>query len=273
MNDIRWYREGQALISEMNNSEVRPGRVAVYFLGQCGFVLKSADKTIGIDLVLEELYNSEGEKRRLFSPPFAPDAGLHLDYLLITHDHRDHLDDRTILGLLKSNPSLQVVVPKGIETYLPERLKGMVYLGKNMCIKAEGMEISAVPAPHTEYIFDDKGESIAQSYLITLGSKRFFHCGDALADEKLKAAAANFSPYVMFLPINGRDQERTNAGIIGNMTSAEAIEFAKEMRAILIPMHHDFFANNGYDIELFEKEAKEAGVSYIKPLLGLKTIL
>ncbi len=273
MNDTRWYREGRALIDEINSLEVGKGRIAIYYFGQCGFVLKSRTRTVGIDLILEELYGKNGERRRVFSPPFSPDQGLHLDYLLVTHDHRDHLDDRTIQGLKRANPSLQVVVPKGLEDCLPARLEGLVYLGKEMCIRSENLEIEAVPTPHTEYIFDERGESISQGYFITMEGKRFFHCGDALCDEKLRKAVSDFSPYIMFLPINGRDEERTKAGIIGNMTSQEAISFSIDMRAIMIPMHYDFFLNNGYDIELFKKEAEEAKAKHIEMLLGLKTIV
>ena len=47
------------------------------------------------------------------------------------------------------------------------------------------------------------------------------------------------------LPINGRDLERNEQDIVGNMNSREACWFASEIKADLtIPLHYDMIGGN-----------------------------
>lgn len=270
MNDISWHLSGKALIKEINTMVPPKGRIAIWPLGQCGFVLKYGKSAIGIDLVLSELYDKDGNRRRLFAPPFSPDAGLELTALAITHNHRDHLDIPTVSGLQQTNPGISIILPKGIEDEVRHsfyREEGVCYLADDASITAGNFTLRAIPVAHEEYIRKN-GNSISMGYAITYDEQRLFHSGDALADKGLSYYLRSFHPGLVFLPINGRDDERHSRGIIGCMSAEEAIALAKSIDALLIPMHYDFFSNNGYDIMQYKQEAEREQIRTIIPELG-----
>lgn len=268
MNDITWHTSGNVLVTQVNETEPPEGVVSIWPIGQCGFIIKSGHTAIGIDLVLSELYDSNGKPRRLFHPPFAPDAGLHLDALLVSHNHKDHLDIPTIRGIVQTNPLLKVFLPGGIKQESGQFSQPQfVYLSDYETLAMKDFTITAVPVAHESYVYKD-GSSISMGYALTTAGKRLFHSGDALADSKLRTWLLSFHPDLLFLPINGRDEERHSNGIIGNMSSEEAIALANDTKALLIPMHYDFFSNNGYDVERFKQEADEAHIPTLIPRLG-----
>lgn len=77
---------------------------------------------------------------------------------------------------------------------------------------------------------------------------RIYHSGDCLAAAPLAADVRALVPDLALLPINGRDREREDAGLVGNMNAAVAVQFAVDIGArILIPMHYDAFRVNTAD--------------------------
>jgi L-ascorbate metabolism protein UlaG (beta-lactamase superfamily) len=87
----------------------------------------------------------------------------------------------------------------------------------------------------------------------------------------LKKLAGSVPFDVVLLPINGRDEKRHRAGIIGNMDAREAAAFASKLQAkLLIPTHFDMFAGNGADLAGFVCVLKNTYplASYYLPELG-----
>ena len=97
-----------------------------------------------------------------------------------------------------------------------------------------------------EYQFDKEGGSLTLGYQISLGSRKIFHSGDTVVTRELiqKLQKAQGIDAAM-LPINGRDLERNEQDIVGNMNSREACWFASEIKADLtIPLHYDMIGGN-----------------------------
>jgi L-ascorbate 6-phosphate lactonase len=265
MNDIRWHQNGKELADKITRTKPEEGHLLIWPFGQCGFIVKCQSWTVGFDLVLTDL-----DGRRLFPPPFPPETDLGLDYLFVSHDHSDHLDKETIVGLIQENPKLHVLLPKGIEDDHKD-WKGEPYrfFSQNDEFCGADIRITAVPMAHETYKTDRNGDSKCLGYRIESGPWRIFHSGDGLVTEKLIEETKAFRPNLLFLPINGRDKERESRGIIGNMSAEEAVDFAKLFPScMMIPMHHDLFAGNGYDIESFARHAQEQKQRYLIPHLG-----
>ena len=276
MNDIRWHKSGQSLITEISEEQVPENTCCIWPLGQCGFVLKTADAVIGTDLVLSHLYDAEGISPRLYPPPFAPDAGLKLSLLLVSHNHSDHLDVPTIEGLLKTNPDLKVVIPAAVKNEVTLSDDRIIYLKQDTPAAIPGGSVTGIATAHDVYRYDEEGSSFSLGYVIRQKGITLFHSGDALSDRLLLQNVVHAHPDVVFLPINGRDAVRTNAGIIGNMTMEEAVLLAQQVSPeVFIPMHHDMFANNGFDIDICRKYAEKTipDIKTIIPLLGQKIVL
>src|SRR5258708_35909748 len=78
------------------------------WLGQAGFLLRSASSALAIDPFLSE------HELRLYPPPPVEVLGGRLDYLLVTHVHLDHLAVLLLPVLVEAFPMLTIVVPSPV---------------------------------------------------------------------------------------------------------------------------------------------------------------
>ena len=92
-----WYRCGQALLDQIAATHLPPEQLAVWYVGQCGFIFKFRETVVCIDAVLSDLVGEHGSRRH-YAPPFAPEA-LDADLVLCTHGHADHMAKDTLKGL------------------------------------------------------------------------------------------------------------------------------------------------------------------------------
>ena len=68
-----WHRSGQALLNEISSTRLPASQLAVWSIGQCGFIFKYEDTVVCIDPVLSDLTGPSGS-RRCYPAPFAPEA-------------------------------------------------------------------------------------------------------------------------------------------------------------------------------------------------------
>jgi L-ascorbate metabolism protein UlaG (beta-lactamase superfamily) len=119
------------------------------------------------------------------------------DLILITHEHRDHLDAK-VVELLRQ-PSTRVLLNQAGASQVPG---GIVM--KNGEMKTEdGLQIEAVPAYNLVHLrpggepFHPKGDG--NGYIITFGGKRVYVAGDTENTPEMKALK-NID--IAFLPMN-----------------------------------------------------------------------
>ena len=77
---------GTALITEINAKEVPPSSLAIWWLGQQGYVIKGGSAVIYVDAFLSE------HPRRLVPPLMKPQEVTNATFICGTHDHTDHID-------------------------------------------------------------------------------------------------------------------------------------------------------------------------------------
>lgn len=255
MNNLTWFNKGNDLSREIRETVPPENTLLIWHLGQCGFVLKTVSHTIGMDLILMELFNEKGEPKRMFPPPFPPETDLGLDFLLVSHDHSDHYNRESVKGILKANSKAKLIISKAIEK---ESKENLIAARQNETIHIDSNNsIIVLEVPHEEYIYKD-GTSISMGFILKLGTFSLFFAGDTIVDEKLIEKLNKHMPYdILFLPINGRDEKRHREGIIGNMREREALSLSGILNhPTLIPMHYNLFSYNNYDIEVFKKIAE-----------------
>jgi L-ascorbate metabolism protein UlaG (beta-lactamase superfamily) len=119
------------------------------------------------------------------------------DLILITHEHRDHLDPQAVAMLRK--PETQIVSNQAAAG----QVKGAVVLKNGEKKTVAGLQIEAVPAYNLVHKrdsgepFHPKGRD--NGYVITFGEKRVYVAGDTENTPEMKALA-NID--IAFLPMN-----------------------------------------------------------------------
>jgi L-ascorbate metabolism protein UlaG (beta-lactamase superfamily) len=250
--------------------------LAIHYLGQVGFLLRRRDLTVVIDPYLSNpAQSADSIWVRNYPPPVQPQALRDIDLVLCTHDHGDHTDPASLLGILSSSPRCRFAGPK-ISAREMERAgipkSQITALNEGAGLTLPDLAVEPIAAAHEDYETDPEGYHRFLGYLLHWGGLTIYHAGDALVTLELKAAVGRYPIEIGFLPINGRSEERRKLDIVGNMNAAEAIAFSAQLAGqkgfrLLVPTHYDLFPINGADISDFAAIWEKAP----EPKPGIKT--
>ncbi|MHC4534657.1 MAG: MBL fold metallo-hydrolase [Planctomycetota bacterium] len=260
-----------ALISEINKTQVKPGSLQIWWIGQEGFIFKSGGQIIYIDPYLstyaEKITRGKpNEHVRIKPAPMKPEDVNHADIVLCSHDHADHIDPEGIPIIAAQSPQAHFVVPEcametmqdfGIDDERIHTMKGDDELD------LKETQIYAVPAKHEEFDKHPQKGYPYLSYVVNIDGISLFHSGDTIPYDGQVERLNEHRIDLAFLPINGRDEIRHKFDLEGNFTCEEAIRFALDINAgLTIPMHYDMFAINTADINEFRRTADEHNLRY-----------
>lgn len=239
---------GAALIDRIERLAVPPGQLALWSLGQSGFVIKGGDTIAYIDPYLSDSVAAAGGPSRRFPIPIEPGAIRHADVVFATHEHMDHADGPTLGPLMAASPQAtlitsaqgrEVAVQAGIAAgrVIVPRLGEPAALG--------GLSYTAVPAAHYGYEVDEAGHARWMGFLISCNGVTLYHAGDTVLFPELLAALDGRRIDLALLPINGRDYFREQQRLLGNLWPREAVDLAAAIGArVLIGCHNDLFESN-----------------------------
>lgn len=217
------------------------GELAVFFIGQAGFVFKTPDNTlIAIDLYLSDCCERIFGFKRLIPKLIAPDE-LVFDAVITTHAHYDHFDIDAMPGLMSHPKTVLYTSLEGVKEseklpISPDRVK---LLSTGTVCDINDLRIKAVYCDHGEMAPDAVG------ILLSYGDKSVYITGDTSykPDEILKYVPQSID--IMIVPINGA---------FGNMNEHEAVLLTKALSPkVVIPCHYGNFAEHGGDPKLFIK--------------------
>jgi L-ascorbate metabolism protein UlaG (beta-lactamase superfamily) len=228
-------------------SETVSGSWRATWLGQAGLRLETGESCLVVDP-----WVSPHEHRLVPQPPLELVAE-GVDWLLVTHEHLDHLDLPFVPVLLDRSPAARVVLPVPVA----ELVEGLVPSSRLLPVlpgdrvDLDGLELNVVPAFHglgPEDGYSDGsalgGRARFVGYVVG-NERRVYLAGDTIVTDELEQALAPLEVEFAFLPINGRDAERESRGIVGNMDATEAVELALAIGARqLVPIHWDAVAGN-----------------------------
>ncbi|MGK2914280.1 MAG: MBL fold metallo-hydrolase [Porticoccaceae bacterium] len=150
-------------------------RDALTWIGHASFLIQLGGKSALIDPVLSQALG--GVVKRNMAPGLNWPALPSIDVVLVTHNHRDHMDMPT-LNKLGADPVY--VVPQGLGRYFERAgLRRVVEMGWWEQRDIEGLNITFVPAEHwSRRGLFDVNDSWWGGYVIERGGLRVYHSGD-----------------------------------------------------------------------------------------------
>lgn len=229
--------------------DLLPDEAGLWWLGQAGYIIRSAGLTVVIDAYLSDAVGrGSPEFSRQYPPPMAADD-LEADIYIITHDHLDHLDPDTIASFRKKADT-RFIAPRLAAQKLPALgvpAEQIIVLNAGETWRTEGIEVTGVFAlPTGTDVLDTTG------YRITFTNGRsVYHTSDTQFHPIVLAAAPK-SPEVMLVPINGK---------WNNPGPEQAAEFARSVQPkFVLPNHYDMMALNAENPAVFKWFCEQQGM-------------
>jgi L-ascorbate metabolism protein UlaG (beta-lactamase superfamily) len=252
--------------------------VDAHWLGQAGFLLDGPESRVVVDAYLsdslaEKYRGTRFPHVRMEAAPIAPGELRDVDLVLCTHAHTDHLDPGTLGPLAAANPRCRFVVPApaaatAIERGVPADRLVPAEAGVRLDI-SPGLSVEPVPAAHEGLETDEAGRHRFLGYVVRFrgrsgGEFSVYHSGDCVPWPGLVETIRGLGIDLALLPVNGRDAERTAAGILGNFTLDEAVALARACGGDRGPLrcvghHFGLFDFNTVDEARAERRLDELG--------------
>jgi N-acyl-phosphatidylethanolamine-hydrolysing phospholipase D len=180
--------------------------------------------------------------RRYTPPGIALNDLPPIDFVLISHDHYDHLDEPTVRRLARTFDPL-FIVPKGIKAWLADRdITRAVELDWGESVVVKGLTVVCTPAQHGGgRTAIDQGRRLWSSWAV-LGSKRFYFGGDTGYYRHFKQTGDALGPFdLAALPIGSYTPREIAKPV--HISPEEAIQAALDLRAAhFVGVHWGTFA-------------------------------
>ncbi|WPO96956.1 MULTISPECIES: MBL fold metallo-hydrolase [unclassified Pseudescherichia] len=192
----RWQKERRAaglphppeggydtfLQQRWQRAEIGGSGDGVWWLGHASMLLRLD----GCYLLADPLFFNRASPVRFTGPQRKSPAPLNvndlpaLDAILISHNHYDHLDTRTIRALLKRFPDVTLFVPLGLGRWCRRHgVRHVVELDWWQSFTFQGMTLSAVPAQHWSMRTPwDRDRSLWCGWVVESRAHRFWFAGD-----------------------------------------------------------------------------------------------
>jgi L-ascorbate 6-phosphate lactonase len=228
-------------IEDQNEIQVQPDCVGLSWTGQAGFAFKDAHGMIyHVDPYLSNACSRFIGYHRIIPTPIKA-KDVKVNFVLFTHEHKDHLDPDSIPDIAKVNPSAVFVGPSSCISVLlgmgisPERL---ITINRGESQKIGNMQVLAVMAFHTD---DSVG------YVLNFNGLQIYITGDTTYSEDL-IAVSDMKLDLMMPCINGR---------LGCMNIPDAARLTSHIQpAYAVPMHIGMFKENTANPEEYIRQVE-----------------
>ena len=234
-----------------NNFSTIPSEFAVYWLGHSNVIFELSGKRI----IVDPTFSNAGPipfivKRYVKSPLNIRDLP-HFDYVLITHNHYDHLERKAIKAL-NQQVNTTFIVPLGLSTTLigwGVKKEKIVEIGWGQSVAFDDLIFNGEPAIHfSGRWLNDSGKTLWNSYVIQVKAnnnsdnnaikRQIFCAGDGGYGTQIDYIAKKYGKYGNF-DITTIEIDAWNTGWpYVHMFTREALEIAGKLKVkYLLPVH------------------------------------
>lgn len=267
---IEPFLKDAAFLADLARPAESDDELAVWWLGQSGFLVRHAGSLLLLDPYLSDSLTTKYAATdkphvRMTERVIAPEVLRDLAVVTCSHNHTDHLDADTLGAIFQNNPQAQFVIPEANRRFVAERLgceeAWPIGLDDGQVTTVAGWTFTGIAAAHNELQTDSAGRHHFLGYVIRRGPWTLYHSGDTLLYPGLADTLVEHAVDVAFLPINGNKPERR---VAGNLDGREAAQLAFDIGArVVIPHHFEMFEFNTADPRtLFIPECERLGQPY-----------
>jgi L-ascorbate metabolism protein UlaG (beta-lactamase superfamily) len=179
--------------------------------------------------------------KRMLPPGIPPQYLPRIDAILISHNHRDHMDERSLRLLKDYNPL--ILVPHGTKKWFEKKDFKNVreydwHEQESFSLRGIPFSFSFLPAKHwscrTPF---DLNKSVWGSWMIEYNNKKIYFAGDSGASPLFKEIGQEYGPIDIALMPLGPSEPRALMKAT-HMSSEEAVDTFIDLNARhFIPMH------------------------------------
>lgn len=245
------------------------------WLGHSSILMSINNKVILIDPIFASSASPFSWLIKRYQPPVFKMKELpKIDFILISHDHYDHLDMKTI-KFFKKNKNIIFIVPLGVGSHLTKwgvpnsRIIEMDWWDTKTI---KGVKFICTPAQHFSGRkgFIETQKSLWASWVVKSGNRSFYFSGDSGYSKHYKQIGDKYGPMEVVFMDSG--QYNTRWKEVHNMPDEVIKGFVDLKGENLIPIHWGMFTlamHNWFDppVEI-KKRAKDQNISLITPIIG-----
>ena len=235
-------------------------------------------QTNGVNFLIDPVFSEYGSPFPIFNKAFSgttiysPEDMPEIDYLVITHDHFDHLDYATVKAL-KSKVK-KVILPLGVGAHLEKW-----GYSENQLIEEDwnthtdllnNIKITFTPARHFSGRKFSRDNTLWTSYVLQTPTRNLFLGGDSGYDKHFKEIGEKYGPFDVAFVEDGQYNE---AWKYIHALPEEVVQAGVDLNVKhLMPVHFGKFALAKHSwkepIQKVTALAKEKNLNVITPQIG-----
>jgi len=209
------------------------GVESVTWLGHAAFLMRIGGKTVLIDPFLSDYASPvHGVGPRRFTPPGLPVEHLPpIDVLIVSHNHYDHLDARTIQAL-PDKGRIQVIVPLGLRRFFKARgFTHVTEMAWHDRTRIDGLNVTCVPAIHrSARTLIDRNRTLWAGFILEDRKSRIYFGGDTGYGAVFQETGERYGPFDLALIGIGCYAPRA-AMHMNHADPEEAVQIAVDLKA------------------------------------------
>lgn len=238
----RWPKHVRNAVHKPPHADDPPG---LSFIGHVTFLLRLP----GVTLLTDPVFSTRCSPSRHIGPKRVRAPGLslaslpHVDAVLLSHNHYDHMDLASLHALRKRFPHVELIVPLGNAAYLARKgLPGARELDWWQSLEVKGVPITLTPARHfAARTLRDRNRTLWGGFYVAHPAQSIYFAGDtgytpAFAEIRARLGA----PDLALLPIGAYEPRWFMAAM--HMNPADAVQAFQDLEAKrAIGMHFGTF--------------------------------
>lgn len=247
--DLPFEKIPEGFSYPLPDQSFHPEKPWVMWIGHSTFLITVGGKNILTDPIWSKRCSPVrflGPKRR-HPPPIPLELLPEIDFVLISHDHYDHLDKPTVERLHRKFPRITWIVPEGLKTWFKIlRIKDVIELRWWQEISIQStVKITSVPAQHfSGRTAPSRNKTLWSGYVYEdlLQSKAFYFVGDTgyNSEDFVKIGETFSSIDLSLIPIGAYSPRKFMAGV--HVEPKDAVKIHREVDSKLsIGMHWKTF--------------------------------